>query len=233
MCGITGQINFNKTPVLKKNIQSMTDIIAHRGPDAEGFYIHKNVGFGHRRLSIIDLSDRSNQPMISEDKNYILVFNGEIYNFKYLRNELMKKGMKFKTNSDTEVLLNSLIYYKEKAFYKFNGMFSFAFFDKKEGSLMLGRDRYGIKPLYYHLKDQVLLFSSEIKSFFKSPFFQKSIDLEALYEYFTFQNIISDKNLFKNVRSLPPGCFARVNCYSRNNNSKKFMLWSEWDPPSI
>ena len=226
MCGLNGQVNFNKKPVLLQDIKYMNRALSHRGPDAEGCYIYEEIGLGHRRLSIIDISDRSNQPMVSEDKNYVLIFNGEIYNFKELRKDLKKKNIQFKTKSDTEVLLQFLIFYGTKTINKLNGMFSFAFFDKKKRELVLCRDRYGIKPLYVYMKNNTLLFSSEIKSLFKNPEFLKSINLDSLYEYFCFQNILSENTFFNNVKVFPPGCFAIINCNLKKIN---FSVNKYWD----
>ena len=129
MCGISGIINFNEKPVGKDQINLMNNSQIHRGPDGSGIWCDNNIGFGHRRLSIIDLSDQASQPMKSNDNRYIITYNGEIYNFKDLKRELVKKGYVFRTNSDTEVVLNSLIEWREHSLKKFNGMFSFVFFN--------------------------------------------------------------------------------------------------------
>ena len=151
MCGIAGLINFDKSKIQLNLLKKMQRSLHHRGPDANGIFIENNIGLVHTRLSIIDLSKKADQPMTSRDKRYVLIYNGEIYNFKKLRSELLKKKIRFLTNSDTEVVLNSLIYYGPTIIKKFNGMFAFMLYDKKEKTFLLARDRYGIKPLYYTL----------------------------------------------------------------------------------
>lgn len=208
MCGIAGIIRFDGQVVTSEQIQSMTDSISHRGPDGEGLWVNNNIGLGHRRLSIIDLSVSAHQPMISNDKRYIISYNGEVYNFKEIREDLIKKGYKFISNSDTEVVLYSFIEWGELCLDKFNGMFAFAIWDKHKGKLFLARDRYGIKPLYIHKTENFLVFASEIKAITASKLYDPSLDLEGLVEYLTFQNFFSDKTLYRNVEMLMPGTFA-------------------------
>ncbi|MCQ9205002.1 MAG: asparagine synthase (glutamine-hydrolyzing) [Omnitrophica bacterium] len=210
MCGIAGIINLNKSPVNKSILSAMTDSLAHRGPDGRGIYVDKFLGLGHRRLAIIDLSERASQPMFSEDENFIITYNGEVYNFKILRQKLKKQGVNFRSQSDTEVVLKSFIRWGVNSIEKFNGMFAFAVWDKSNKVLTLARDRYGIKPLYYWQKGDLFLFASEIKAFLKHPEFRVKVDHKALLEYFTFQNIFSDKTLFKGVKILAPGHFMQV-----------------------
>ena len=142
MCGIVGQLNFDNSPISAVVLQKMTDVISHRGPDGEGHWIEGNIGFGHRRLSIIDLSPAGHQPMISSDHRYVLTYNGEIYNFRELRMELEAKGYWFRSKTDSEVVLYSLAEWGSNALLKFNGMFALAFWDRKEMRLLLARDRY-------------------------------------------------------------------------------------------
>ena len=151
MCGIAGILNFNQQLVSQDKIVAMTNIIAHRGPDGDGHYLDGAVGLGHRRLAIIDLSSAGHQPMNTQDRRYFITYNGEIYNFKQLRIELEALGYIFHSNTDTEVVLNSYAEWGERCLDKFNGMFAFAIWDKKEKKLFLARDRYGIKPLYYYI----------------------------------------------------------------------------------
>ena len=151
MCGIAGQINFDGEPVSPGILKRMTDAISHRGPDGEGHWIEGSIGFGHRRLSIIDLSPAGQQPMTSSDDRYVLTYNGEIYNFRELRMELERKGYRFRSQTDSEVVLYCLAEWGSDALLKFNGMFALAFWDRKEARLLLSRDRYGIKPLYYFI----------------------------------------------------------------------------------
>ena len=148
MCGIAGLINFDGAPVSPAILQRMTDAVAHRGPDAEGHWIEGNVGLGHRRLAIIDLSPAGHQPMTSADHRYLLSYNGEVYNFRELRTELEARGYWFRSRTDSEVVLNALAEWGVDALKRFNGMFALALWDRKERTLLLSRDRYGIKPLY-------------------------------------------------------------------------------------
>jgi len=208
MCGIAGILHLDGAPASPVLLKKMTDAIAHRGPDGEGQWTSGNVGLGHRRLAIIDLSTAGHQPMISHDGNFILTYNGEIYNFKQIRAELERLGYRFVSNTDSEVVLNAYAEWGEACLHRFNGMFAFAIWDKTRQRLFLARDRYGIKPLYYTLQDRRFLFGSEQKALLAHPEMRREIDLEALLEYFTFQNIFTDRTLFKGVRLLPAGCFA-------------------------
>jgi asparagine synthase (glutamine-hydrolysing) len=162
MCGIAGIIYKDQTQVKEEALKRMTDRMSHRGPDAEGFFIKDNVGFGHRRLSIIDTSESANQPFYFGDQ-YVLIFNGAIYNYIELREELEKKGYQFKTDSDTEVLITSYDCWKEDCVKKFNGMWAFAIFDVKNNKVFCSRDRFGIKPFYYFTDNNKFIFASEIK----------------------------------------------------------------------
>ncbi|SIQ23158.1 asparagine synthase (glutamine-hydrolysing) [Chryseobacterium sp. RU37D] len=162
MCGIAGLIYKDKTPVKEETLRKMTDKMSHRGPDAEGFFVHENLGFGHRRLSIIDTGESANQPFHFNNK-HVLVFNGVIYNYIELREELKEKGYLFNTNSDTEVLVASYDYWGEECVKKFNGMWAFAIFDSKNNKVFCSRDRFGIKPFYYFSNDNKFVFASEIK----------------------------------------------------------------------
>ena len=173
MCGITGYFNFDGRPAKQTTIKEMTKMLNHRGPDGSGVYLDGSIAFGHTRLSIIDLSEKASQPMVSKCKKYIISYNGEIYNYLELRKELIKAGITFKSNSDTEVILNGFIKWKHKLLDKLNGMFAFAILDKNKNNIFLARDRYGIKPLYYTMANNCFIFGSEIKSFFKHPEFKK------------------------------------------------------------
>lgn len=210
MCGVVGFINLNKRKINLKTLESMTDSLAHRGPDGRGTHIDNFIGLGHRRLSIIDLSENAAQPMRLDQDNFVLSYNGEIYNFKELKIPLEKQGSKFRSTSDTEVVLHSLAKWGVSALNKFNGMFSLAFWDKKNKLLTIARDRYGVKPIYYWRNQNVFLFSSEIKAFLKHPEFKVNVNEEALVEYFTFQNTFSNDTLFKDVKILPPGHFMQI-----------------------
>jgi asparagine synthase (glutamine-hydrolysing) len=183
----------------------MAEAIAHRGPDGEGFIVDGPIGITHRRLAIIDLSSAAAQPMSSADGRFILTYNGEVYNFLELRQELEKKGHVFKSRSDTEVVLYALIEWGPKAVERFNGMFALALWDRSEHRLFLARDRYGIKPLYWRRDDRRFIFGSEIKAILAHPGSRVRVDNASLLEYFTFQNQFTDRTLFDGIRLLPPG----------------------------
>jgi asparagine synthase (glutamine-hydrolysing) len=188
----------------------MTDAIAHRGPDSEGFYTDSFIGLGHRRLAIIDLSSAGHQPMITSDGQYAISYNGEVYNFMELRPELEALGCAFHSRTDTEVVLHAYVQWGPDCVNRFNGMFSFAIWDKNKQELFLARDRYGIKPLYYTFINHHFLFASEQKAILTHPIVRREIDLEALVEYFTFQNIFTDKTLLKGIKLFPSGHYARL-----------------------
>jgi asparagine synthase (glutamine-hydrolysing) len=211
MCGILGVYNLDGKKVDDEMLRLMGQKIAHRGPDGEGQYLKNNIGLLHKRLAILDPSEKGKQPMTSKDGKWVVVFNGCIYNFKSLREELMSKGHFFASNTDTEVICEGLssegISYVEK----FNGMFAFAAWNKIEQQMYLCRDRFGIKPLYYWFNGKTLVFSSEIKGIIEHKDYTIDIDLDALNEYFTFQNIFSYNTLFKDVNMLPPANIVNIN----------------------
>jgi asparagine synthase (glutamine-hydrolysing) len=237
MCGICGIFNLNGEPVSPVDLRRMTDAIAHRGPDGEGFYIDSFIGLGHRRLAIIDLSPLGHQPMMSADGGCSISYNGEIYNFQELRLELEAKGYPFRSRTDTEVILNAYREWGPECVKRFNGMFAFAIWDRKQQELFLARDRFGIKPLYYYFKGSCFLFASEQKALITHPSFCKKLDLEALVEYFTFQNIFTDKTFLKGVKLFPAGCWARVPLgKAPSNDSLVFERYWDFDfrePDSI
>ncbi|MFY7790989.1 MAG: asparagine synthase (glutamine-hydrolyzing) [Polynucleobacter sp.] len=210
MCGIAGLIHLNGEPVSPVILKKMTDAIAHRGPDGEGQWIEGNVGIGHRRLAIIDLSPAGHQPMITGDHRYVLSYNGEIYNYREIRTELEALGYWFRSQTDSEVVLNALAHWGPDALLKFNGMFGLALWDRKEQTLLLARDRYGIKPLYYAKQGQSFSFGSEQKAITAQPTFKRDLNKKALLEYFTFQNIFTDQTLLEDVHLLPAGHFAKL-----------------------
>jgi asparagine synthase (glutamine-hydrolysing) len=206
MCGIAGVLNLTGEPVAPDVLKRMTDAVAHRGPDGEGHYAAGGVGLGHRRLAIIDLSDAARQPMASADGRWQIVYNGELYNFRELRAELEALGRRFRSRSDTEVLLAAWAEWGPASLGRLNGMFAFAIWDSRQRALTLVRDRYGVKPLYYAQRGETLLFASEIKAILAHPDCAAELDREALLEYFTFQNFFTDRTLFREVRLLPAGC---------------------------
>lgn len=211
MCGITGFINLDGQAAAPDQIQAMTDALVHRGPDGEGHWLERNVALGHRRLAIIDLSHSARQPMVSVEHRYVLSYNGEVYNYRELRKELEAMGYWFSSDSDTEVVLYALIAWGEQALLKFNGMFALALWDRKEQSLLIARDRYGIKPVYYDFSPARFMFASEQKAIVNTAGYRSALDAEALFEYFTFQNIFTDKTFEKSIRILPAGHYLKLN----------------------
>jgi asparagine synthase (glutamine-hydrolysing) len=226
MCGITGFINLNGDPASPVILKKMTNAIAHRGPDGEGHWVEGNVGIGHRRLAIIDLSPAGHQPMISADHRYVLSYNGEIYNYRELRTDLEAEGVWFRSNTDSEVVLYALAQWGTDALLKFNGMFALALWDRKEQTLLLARDRYGIKPLYYATQGKTFAFGSEQKAIMAQPHFQRTLNKPALLEYFTFQNIFTDQTLLQDIHMLPAGYFAIHDC---NKPTASIRLQKYWD----
>lgn len=210
MCGVAGLIHTDASPVSPATLQRMTDAVAHRGPDGQGHWIEGNVGLGHRRLAIIDLSSAGHQPMVNADHRYVLSYNGEVYNFRELRTELAALGCWFRSSSDTEVVLNALAIWGVNALPRFNGMFALALWDRRERRLLLARDRYGIKPLYYCQQGSTFAFGSEQKAILAVPGIERTLDKAALLEYFTFQNFFTDRTLLDGVRILPAGHYAQL-----------------------
>lgn len=217
MCGIAGIFHLNNAPASLSALRRMTDAVAHRGPNGEGHWIDGPMGLGHRRLSIIDLSAAGNQPMVSPDGRFVLTYNGEIYNFPELKSELQAVGWQFRSRTDSEVVLAALVVWGEAAILRFNGMFAFAFVDTVQRKMLLARDRYGIKPVYYTLSSKgTFLFGSEIKALRAHPECGTGMDLEGLAEYLTFQNFFTDRTLFRHVRILPAGCTLTVEAGRRD-----------------
>ena len=203
MCGFVGFCSKN---VKDRNvIKEMNNQIIHRGPDSDGYYFDKDVNFGFRRLSIIDLHEGS-QPILNESGDTAIIFNGEIYNYQELREDLVAKGYKFKTHTDTEVILHGYEEYGEEGILaKLRGMFAFTIWDSKKEKLFGARDHFGIKPYYYALLDGDLLFGSEVKSFLKYPKFKKEVNEKALKHYLVFQYNPLEETFFKGVKKLRPG----------------------------
>ncbi|MDN5102202.1 asparagine synthase (glutamine-hydrolyzing) [Aliarcobacter butzleri] len=223
MCGIVGFIDKNK------NINTLNDMLkiqSYRGPDDSGVYFHDKSGihFGHNRLSIQDLSSHGHQPFISDCDNYVIVFNGEVYNFKTIRAELEKLGYVFVSQSDTEVILYSYKEWGIKSIDKFVGMFAFAILDKVEDKLVLVRDRAGVKPLYYYIYEDQFMFSSEIKSFHKHPKFKKEQNLEVLHYFFQFGYIPAPYTIFQNCFKLEAGHYLELKI-----DSLEFKITKYWD----
>lgn len=209
MCGIAGLVNYQyaetKTPLLEK----MAQTLKHRGPDAFGFHSQGPVGLAHTRLSIIDLSG-GDQPIHNEDKSVWIIFNGEIFNYPELRKDLLEKGHQFYTKSDTEVIIHLYEEYGTDLFEHLNGQFAFAIWDQNKQSLLLGRDRMGIRPLFYHLNNRRLVFASEIKAILADPSIPATLNNQALSDIFTCWSTFDNQTCFKDIFQIPPGHFAMV-----------------------
>lgn len=220
MCGITGILAFNLVGKFNKiHISAATQSLEKRGPDYQDVYADEWVGLGHRRLSIIDTSSIAHQPMWDESKRYCIVFNGEIFNYRELKNELLSKGVHFASQSDTEVLLNLYIHEKENALAKLNGFFSFCIYDKQEQTFFLARDRYGIKPLLYLFDQDKFIFASEMKTLIQYGI-QKEIDYTSLFTYLQLNYIPAPDTIFANVKKLLPGYYLKVS--QKNLTSSKY-----------
>ncbi len=206
MCGFVGFVD--KTKDKDKTIKRMADLIKHRGPDSDGYYTDDDIALGFRRLSIIDL-EGGTQPIYNEEKDKLIFFNGEIYNYKYLKEDLIEKGHKFSTNTDTEVILHGYEEYKEDFLLMLRGMFAFVIYDLKTKELFGARDFYGIKPLYYAKMKDSFMFGSEIKSFLGHPKFKKELNRDMLEQYLTFQYSVGSDTFFKNVYKLMPGHYFK------------------------
>jgi asparagine synthase (glutamine-hydrolysing) len=225
MCGIAGIFNMNSAPVSISTLRNMTDAIAHRGPDGEGFYTDSFIGLGHRRLAIIDLTSAGHQPMSNEDGTVVISYNGEIYNFWKLRTELQALGHRFQSKTDTEVVVHAFEEWGEDAIPKFNGMFAFAIWDSNEQRLTLARDRFGIKPLYYGIFGKFLIFGSEIKALLEHPEVDRRLNYRALSDYVTFQNVFSDETLFQDIKLLPPATILNADL----GNTRTIRQHTYWD----
>ncbi|RJO64017.1 MAG: asparagine synthase (glutamine-hydrolyzing) [Candidatus Omnitrophota bacterium] len=224
MCGICGIYHFSGKRVDKESLVAMRDIMIHRGPDGEGLFLEKNVGLGHRRLSIIDISGGA-QPMFNEDGSIVLVLNGEIYNYLELKEDLKKRNHVFKTYSDAEVVLHLYEEYGQNFLPYLNGMYAFALYDKRKKRLFMARDPFGIKPLYYKRTGEGLLFASEIKALLQYPGERPCMDKEALMDYLTFQYVLGEKTFFKNIKKILPGHMVVI-------NNSEFSMSRFWDLPA-
>ena len=217
MCGIVGILEKNNKEITVDELSKFRDSLSHRGPDNSGIFINKkkNLGLGHRRLSIIDLTNNANQPLVF-DNRYYLVFNGEIYNYQIIKKELIELGHKFITSSDSEVLLKSYIQWGENCQFKFNGMWAFAIWDDLKKKLFLSRDRFGVKPLYFQNNNHSFIFSSEIKSFMKLnndriPKFDDKIFINQAQNYTNSSYSFGEETFLENVKELPPGHQIEIN----------------------
>ena len=224
MCGIVGSFHSSGTRTPPPLLKQMTDAMRHRGPDGEGYFFADtksgrfecgpeprcaidgaDLAFGHRRLAILDLSTAGAQPMVEADGSFAITYNGEIYNHAELRRELEERGVVFRSRTDTETVLQAYAAWGESCVERFNGMFAFAIWDRAQRRLFLARDRFGVKPLYYFADAGTLLFASEIKAMLPHPALKRDVSPGALNEYFTFQNVLTDRTLFEGVLLLPAG----------------------------
>ncbi|TND06496.1 MAG: asparagine synthase [Bacteroidetes bacterium] len=227
MCGIAGVFNIGGDPVSISDVKQMTRALAHRGPDGEGIFADENIGLGHRRLAILDTSEKGAQPMQSHNGEWIVVFNGCIYNYMELKTELRSLGHSFVSTTDTEVITEGLAAWGPSVFERFDGMFAVGAWHKPSRTLYLSRDRYGVKPLYYWTNGKIFLFGSEIKAFFPHRAFSVSVNTSALNEYFTFQNLFTYQTLFNGVFSLPPANTVKID--SGFNGTVKHRPWWDYD----
>jgi len=209
MCGICGIVNFDQGHVDNVVLNSMTRMLAHRGPDGEGINTFGNIGLGHRRLSIIDIT-RGAQPLSNETGEIWITFNGEIYNYKELKKELIKKGHSFKTDSDTEVIVHLYEEYKNGYIDKLEGMFAFAIYNKRKSTLFLVRDRIGKKPLFYYKDSKLFIFSSELQSLVKHPEIKREINNQAIHDYLSLNYIPAPSTIYKNVYKLAPAHYLEL-----------------------
>lgn len=233
MCGIVGIYNFNNSKIVSKNdIQVMADSVDHRGPDDQGYVIIKNVGFGFKRLAVIDLVS-GQQPMTVENAKVTIVFNGQIYNYVELRTELRGKGYNFKTESDTEVILNSYLEWGEECVLKFNGMWAFVILDNRnELKLFCSRDRMGIKPFYFYHSLDKFVFASEIKAFYKLNGFELKIDKDILWDNLVFGPSSFGQTFYKNIYELEAGCNLFISASGKLTIKKFFCLEASFENQS-
>jgi asparagine synthase (glutamine-hydrolysing) len=210
MCGFAGYIDLRGERRAKKDLLNrMTDTLTHRGPDSAGCFVEANLGLGFRRLSIIDLAG-GDQPLYNEDSSLVLVCNGEIYNYRELKNQLEQKGHVFRTHSDVEVLLHLYEEEGEDLLQKLNGQFAFVLYDRRKKTLFLARDQFGINPLYFTVADGVLIFASEIKAILEHPLVERQVDLTGLDQILSFPGLVSPRTIFKGIESLKSGHFMTV-----------------------
>ena len=222
MCGICGYIHRDwQRPIHEFQLRGMNDALVHRGPDSEGYYIHPGAALAMRRLSIIDVAG-GDQPIYNEDKSIALVFNGEIYNFREVRAQLVQAGHRFYTDTDTECVVHAYESWGVECLEHLNGMFAFALWDERERELFLARDRTGIKPLYYAALDDTLVFGSELKALLQYPDMPREIDYFALDEYLTFEYVPAPHSIFRHIKKLPPG-------HALTYQNGQVHIWCYWD----
>jgi asparagine synthase (glutamine-hydrolysing) len=218
MCGITGFVDYKKK-LNKDHLDDANKILRHRGPDSGDLAFFEsteaNIGFGHRRLSILDVSSNGNQPMYSDDNSVVIILNGEVYNFKEIRHELTALGHSFNSDSDTEVIIKAYQQFGIEAVHKFIGMFAFAIYDLNKQIVYLLRDRAGVKPLYYFHKNDCILFASELKSIYAYPVFEKVINEKAVSLFFKYGYIRAPHTIFRHTYKLRPGNYLKIDLQSK------------------
>ena len=225
MCGISGYLDLSGAPADARIAEAMAEAIAHRGPDGQGVYSDGPLALGHRRLAVLDLSDAGRQPMTTPGGRFVIVYNGEVYNFLELRRELETCGHVFQSRTDTEVVLAAWAAWGPAALDRFNGMFAFAIWDREEGTLCLARDRYGIKPVYWTRTGGLVVFGSEIKALLTHPRVSASLDRFGLIEYLSFQNFFTERTLFDGIEILPAGHWLRI---GRHGTTEQNRYW-DWN----
>ncbi|WP_276372805.1 asparagine synthase (glutamine-hydrolyzing), partial [Chryseolinea sp. H1M3-3] len=225
MCGLTGFCDFNRH-LTEEHLGKATDILKHRGPDSGNAVFFStsqaNIGLGHRRLSILDVSSNGNQPMYSDDKSVVIILNGEVYNFKEIRKDLIALGYSFHSDSDTEVIIKAYQQFGIDAVHKFIGMFAFAIYDIKKQIIFLLRDRAGIKPLYFFHKNDALLFASELKSIYTYPNFEKNINEQAVSLFFKYAYIRAPHTIFKHTYKVKPGHYIKIDVVRKTVEDIKY-----------
>ena len=227
MCGITGFCDFNRK-LTRENLHVANETLHHRGPDSGATVLFEDgnasIGFGHRRLSIMDVSSNGNQPMYSDDKSVVIILNGEVYNFKEIRKDLVELGYTFHSDSDTEVIIKAYQQYGIESVNKFIGMFAYAIYDMKKQQVFLLRDRAGVKPLHYFYKNDCLLFASELKSIYSYPVFEKNINEQAVTLFFKYGYIRAPHTIFKNTYKIQPGHYVKIDLQRKEVSEHKY-----WD----
>src|SRR5450631_1779393 len=219
MCGIAGIVSFRGRGTDPSLIHKMTDGLSHRGPDADGFFVDSEVSLGHRRLSIIDLSAAANQTFYDNTGRYVLIFNGEMYNYASVKPQLTE--YEFHTNSDSEVLIAAYAKWGPECLGRFRGMFAFAIWDKQEKEIFVARDPMGVKPLYYFLDEEHFVFASEIRSVLLSGWVEKKINQEALLEYFSYQSVGHLNSAINGIHQLEAGSWMKI----KNGKTEKSVYW--------
>src|SRR5436190_18164996 len=224
MCGICGVLHLDPARAVDAfGVERMAAVLHHRGPDGDGVHVDRNVGLGHKRLSIIDLSHAGQQPMSNEDGRLWITFNGEIYNYRELRADLEARGHRFRSQTDTEVIVHLFEEHGPDAVRHLNGMFAFAIWDARDRTLFAARDRFGIKPFYFALERETFLFASEIKAILQAGLVRPELNRAALADYLTFQFAIGSKTLFRGIERLEPGHWLRI------GSDRRLEVVQYWD----